>query len=399
MSWPVSALSSWSWHGFVAVALGLLSLGSVAGGCGNADIHRTPGTDVSYGVDVNPYDRDIGPERVPQVLSMAQRAGARAVRIGVGWAQVEIEPGAYRWAFVDRLFQLANGDHLQVLFELGNEPAWDAVGGNPNAPPADCARPDASCASVDSYVTALVRHARPFGLRYLILRNEPQNFARNWVGGTAASYARFEQVAYAAAHRADPAIKVLNGGTQILPPMLQDLGARLGLRTPYSLQAERFVESLYSDPAWCDSIDVLDVHVGDHGPRWSSQIVNLSEAAATRCREGRSVPVWVTEVGYSSIPQLQASPVYQLELDGRYRGGPAGQARFLLDTFHALASDPAVVGIDWTFLIDPNETGQVLNNLSYRQALSEGVGDGLMTAAYVPKASYGAFREVARGNE
>lgn len=176
--------------------------------------------------------------------------------------------GVYLWGAVDRLFALASSDHLEVLFELGDEPAWDAAGADPAAPPSDCATAKASCASVASYVAAVVDHAGPLGLRYLVVRNEPQNFATNWVGGSAAGYARFEQVAYRAAHRADPAVEVLNGGTEVLPARLRALGAAHGLTSPYTSEEEAFVQALYSYPAWCDSIDVLDIHVGDHGPLW-----------------------------------------------------------------------------------------------------------------------------------
>ena len=85
---------------------------------------------------------------------------------------------------------------------------------------------------------------------------------------------------------------------------------------------------------------------------WSPQIVDASERAIEACNEERPVPVWVTEVGYPSIPALQASPVYIDELEDRYQGGEAGQARFLTDTFRALAHDHNVVGINWTFAVD-----------------------------------------------
>ena len=117
----------------------------------------------------------------------------------------EPSPGHYDFSEVDQLFSLAKSDGLTVLFELGEEPSWDTVGGNSNAPPSDCDAPSASCTSVRQYVTAFVDHAAPEGLRYLIVRNEPQDFNKNWVGGDAASYAHFQSVVYQAAHAADPA--------------------------------------------------------------------------------------------------------------------------------------------------------------------------------------------------
>ena len=167
----------------------------------------------------------------PRSSSWFSAAGASAVRTGGNWATEEPSPGHYDFSEVDQLFSLAKADRLTVLFELGKEPRWDALGGNTNAPPSDCDTPSASCASVRQYVTALVHHAAPEGLRYLIVRNEPQDFNKNWVGGDAASYAHFQSVVYQAAHAADPDIKVLNGGTEaVTPSLVQNLAPQAAHR-------------------------------------------------------------------------------------------------------------------------------------------------------------------------
>ena len=351
-----------------------------------------PDVAVTYGLDVNPADPTIGLVRVPQVLQLVQRAGASAVRTGGNWATQEPSAGHYEFSEIDQLFSLAKADRLTVLFELGKEPKWDALGGNTNAPPSDCDAPSASCASVRQYVTALVDHAAPEGLRYLIVRNEPQDFNMNWVGGDAASYAHFQSVVYQAAHAADPVIKVLNGGTEAVTP---SLAQHLPLQAAHESKAIAFATALYADSSWCNSLDILDLHVGDFGPVWSPQIVDASERAVQACNGGRHVPVWVTEVGYPSIPALQASPVYTDELGNRYQGGEAGQARFLTDTFRALAHDNNVVGIDWTFTVDPNATRGRPPGTNDKTTFDDGFGDGLVYSNYQTKASYHAFRLIA----
>jgi hypothetical protein len=358
---------------------------------GPASPHR-----IVYGADLNQFDKDIGPARVPAVLSLVSQASGSAVRAGVPWSQVEPRPGQLDFSGVDRLLSLARQRHLSVLFELGEEPAWDAVGHDPAAPPADCASPQAPCSSVISYVKALVAHGAPEGLSYLVVRNEPQNFAKNWVGGTPTAYARFQQAVYQAAHQASPGIEVLNGGTEALPPALAALRDRLEPQGPYAKQAAAFAQALYSDPVWCRSIDVLDLHVGDHGPIYSPQIVQGSEAALEACDGGRALPVWVTEVAYPSIPALQDSPLHRLEVGSAYTGGEAGQARFLTDTFAALARLPQVVGVNWTFVVDPNVSAPNPSGpAAYRAASDTGAGDGLVYATLRPKASYLAFKQVA----
>ena len=347
---------------------------------------------VTYGLDVNPANPTIGLARVPQVLQLIRKAGASAVRTGGNWATVEPAPGRYDFSEVDQLFSLAKADGLTVLFELGKEPTWDALGGNTNAPPSDCDAPSASCASVRQYVTALVHHAAPEGLRYLIVRNEPQDFNKNWVGGDAASYAHFQSVVYQAAHAADPVIKVLNGGTEAVT---QSLVRNLAPQAALDAKAIAFATALYSDPSWCNSLDILDLHVADIGPVWSPQIVDASERAIQACNGGRPIPVWVTEVGYPSTPVLQESPVYTEELGNRYQGGEAGQARFLTDTFRALARDDNVVGINWTFTVDPNSIQAPPPGTNDKTVFDDGFGDGLVYSSYATKASYQAFQLIA----
>jgi hypothetical protein len=347
-----------------------------------------------FGIDVNTSQSDIGLTNVPRVLNLIRQGGASAVRFGGNWNSAEPSPGVYNFSAIDQLLSQTRSDDLTLLFGLGDEPTWDATDGNQHAPPRDCDSPTSTCASVSAYVTALVEHAAPEGLRYIITRNEPQDVEKNWVGSDPATFAHFQQVVYRTAHAADPSIRVLNGGTEFLSPSLVRLGKSLAPAVPYPAKAVAFASALYSDPAWCDSIDVLDVHVGDHGPIYSLRMVDASEKAIQRCDGGRHIPVWVTEVGYPSIASLQSSPVYQKELNGKYQGGEPGQAKFLTDTFTALAKNRSVVGVDWTFMIDPNTTSTPPKGATYSD-LQE-FGDGLATSSYRPKAAYTHFRRIAQ---
>jgi hypothetical protein len=359
-------------------------------GATRASAHRSS---TVFGIDVNTSDADIGRTHVPQVLSLVKQAGATAVRFGGNWNSAEPSPGVYNFSAIDQLLSLTRSDDLTLLFGLGDEPAWDATNGNSNAPPEDCNSPTADCTSVSNYVEALVRHAAPEGLHYIISRNEPEDFNRNWVGSDPNTFAHFQQVVYRAAHDADPSIDVLNGGTVALSRSLVTLGKSLAPDAPYDQKSVAFASALYANPAYCDSLDVLDLHVGDHGPVYSPRIIDASETAIKACDGGRHVPVWVTEVGYPSIAALQRSPVYQKELgEDKYQDGGPGQANFLTDTFTALEKDHNVVGINWTFMIDPNTTTTPPPG-STNQFL--GFGDGLATSSYTPKAAYTAFRKVA----
>ena len=102
----------------------------------------------------------------------------------------------------------------------------------------------------------------------------------------------------------------------------------------------------------------------------------------------------MTEVGYPSTPVLQASPVDTHELGDEYQGGETGQARFLTDTLRALAHDDNVVGINWTFTVDPNVI-QALPGTNGKTVFNDGFGDGLVYSSYATKASYQAFQLIA----
>jgi hypothetical protein len=356
---------------------------------------------IVLGIDVNYQDRDLGVRSLPSVLEAVEGLGAKAIRIGVPWSTIQPEPGGtFRWALADAILQSARRAHLTVLWELGEEPAWAATGGISAAPPADC-HAGGSCASVRAYVTALVRHLSRWGVHDLIPRNEPQNTAQNWVGGSADDYVTYLAAVHAAAHAVDPTVRVLSGGEEIVPGALQQAVAPYLPDTAYRRAEAAFVKDLYHSPTFCRSVDVLDVHVGDEGPVWAPQVVAGSERAIAACG-GRTFPVWVTEVGYSSEPAVQESALARVVLGPGYTGGGTGQATYLTRTIRALINTPEVIGVNWTFLVDPNSRplppSGPLTGAALRRARSTGIGVGLYTAGWQPKPAVAAYRQLAQGS-
>jgi hypothetical protein len=119
---------------------------------------------VSYGIDLNYNDRNIGLARVPTALAAIRAAGATIVRTGVSWSALEPASGVYRWGLLDRGLALIRRDGLRVLWELGHTPAWDLPSGvkpgsgRVNYPPRDC-EGGGSCGSAATFVQALLEHA------------------------------------------------------------------------------------------------------------------------------------------------------------------------------------------------------------------------------------------------
>ncbi|HEV7235519.1 MAG TPA: hypothetical protein VGN15_05010, partial [Ktedonobacteraceae bacterium] len=318
---------------------------------------------LSYGLDINYHDRSIGLARLPQVLSLASASGATVIRTGVGWDELEPQPGVYQWTSLDKLLQLVRSHHLQLLLDIGGTPHWDVppeASSSANATgyqPLDCGS-GGDCQSFGTFMSALARHllSSPDSttVRGIVLRNEPQNSAQNWIGGTASSYATYQAAGYAAVHAVTSQWPVLNGGTEAPVPALIDARAPYRTDMAYAQQVTSFAMALYSDAAWCRSLDILDVHVGDAGPVYALQLVDRSEAALQACNGGKAVPVWVTEVSFSSLASIQQLPAVQAVVGDGYGGGAPGQSKYLADTFRALQGDHSVVGINWTFVVDPS---------------------------------------------
>lgn len=394
---------------------GLLGAGvfllAACGGSGSSPVVPTspspspqPTAVIAFGEDVNMFQSNIGFSAAPTIFSLAAGSDVRCLRTGDGgWATDEATQGAYRFTLLDQLIAAANGAGLGILVEIGDgTPPWDLPPGANTQnntityAPADCTGAlggETDCAAFGSYVTNVVKSVAPLGVQYLVVWNEPQNIDKNWIGSNnlsvaqlADAYARLLHVAYINAHAADPNIKVLNGGTEILPQAL------LNILTQYepwpALQnAIAFTQELYSNSLFCNSIDVLDVHVGNHGPTFSKEIVDDSEQAIQQCNGGRFVPIWVTESGFSDIVAVQKQPEIEAELGPTYTSGDASQQQYLSDTWHVLEGDPSVIGVDWTFVADPKYIGD---------PTQDGAGLGIVDASFNKKPIYTTMEGLTR---
>jgi hypothetical protein len=351
---------------------------------------------MSYGIDINQFDTNLANLGLERIFQMAAQSGASYVRIGASWSGVQAGgPDSYDWRYLDSVVLGAAAQGLHVMLEVGATPAWDlppGANGNGSYPPADCVSGDMDCASFAHYMSHLASHVAPLGVKYIIVRNEPQVTNRNWIGGTAPEFAQFLHAGYAAAHQADPDIKILNGGEELPPAQL--ITAEWPYLGPAAKQELAFEQALYTNPLFCHSLDVLDLHVGFHGPIYSPMIIDSSEQALQQCNGGNHVPVWVTEVDYTSIPEIQALPPLTALLGNKYTNGPASQAQFLSDTYAALQKDSNVTGINWTYLVDLPTPSPLPHPPAVSFFAIEDLGLGLLDQHYQPKPAFPTFRSI-----
>ena len=83
------------------------------------------GTPIAYGADYNPeqWSRDVWLEDV----ELMRRAGVNIVNLGIfSWAQVEPEPGEYRWEWLDEIIDLLHEHGVAVDLGTGtaSPPPW-----------------------------------------------------------------------------------------------------------------------------------------------------------------------------------------------------------------------------------------------------------------------------------
>lgn len=378
-----SSLLLWLIALAVALSVGVSACG---GGSTTQQVAPTipPGThsqNITYGVDINLHQRDVM-SHPDKVFQLAAAAHARAVRTGIDWSTLEPALGTYNWAPLDNLVrQYITPNHLKLLFGFGDTPGWDLppeANGNGAYPPADCLNGGA-CQSAQTFAAALAQHLSTLLPDvYIIPRNEPQNTAKNWVNGTPEEYAQFMSMVYSGAHSAVPNAKVLNGGEEIWPAAY--------ISTEGKAKPARFNQALYTNPLFCNSIDILDLHVNHAGPVYAREIVAMSEQALQQCNGGKRVPVWVTEVGISSLASTQQQSSYRSILGNTYVQGDVSQQKFMIDTLGALAKDPDVIGVNWVYLVDSSGASS-----------PDEQGIGIVDTNYAPKAAFDTFKALAAG--
>jgi len=214
-------------------------------------------------------------DRADEELTMMQAAGINSVRFDLDWKILEREPGKWDFQKFDSLFQMAGGQHVEVLPILGYETAW--------ANPAHRHLPE----FLNYVETVIKRYGK--NTPYVEIWNE-QNHANSWPGKpNGAEYASLLTAVSQKIKEINPKIKVVYGGTAGIPA--------------------GYLEDSFKAGA-AQAADIIAVHPY----RWSevpestlaSDIVSL-RALMTRYGAGDK-PIWFTEMGYSTVERIPFLP-------------------------------------------------------------------------------------------
>ncbi len=227
--------------------------------------------------------------------------GVRWLREELDWNVVETAPGRYDWTRYDELYAAAARRRLHILALILGTPSW--AGPSPTALPADPA-------TYAAFVAAVVRRYGPGGVfwathpglradpsQWFELWNEPWNALFSGGHPDPGAYARLVAAAGPAAHRANPAARVLIESD--ITPVQTDT------------QVESWTDAMYDAvPTLNDDFDAVAIHpyggpdlihVADgYNGRFAAEMVDIRADFVAHGAAGK--PFWLTEIGWPTCP-------------------------------------------------------------------------------------------------
>jgi hypothetical protein len=298
------------------------------------------------GADLHPMASDESASLIQREFSLLQSAGATSVRFDVFWTAVEwTAKGDYdsnTLSWLDWVFAQAHARGLKVVLDLWSTPCWASSA--PLTMKLGCGTgwwsfpvryyPPANAQDYADFC-AFAAQRWGYALAALELWNEPNgNFL--YASNKAAAYARLVRAAY---------------------PAVKDVAPRLPVIMSLAGTDTRFLSQLYADGVK-GHYDGIAVH-----PYGQPQLDGLKAFRAYQLSHGDSVPLWVTEIGWStSVPS------------------PQSQAWSVASALQQLATLPYVADVDVYEMRD--EGSDPTNPQDYF---------GLVNQDLTPKAGWSAF--------
>jgi hypothetical protein len=323
-----------------------------------------PGPDI--GVNFHCGWSDYTDEQRAEVLDRLKAAGAKWVRMDIGWSSLEESgPGQLSQWYVDVIdhcVDMARARGLNVLGMLFRTPAWANGGKGVMVPPLD----DSDFAWIAHWAAAHFQGR----VQAWEIWNEPDPNQASWSwSGTVAQYVQLLKAAYPAIKSGDPNALVVFGG-----PSWNDTS---------------FISSAYADGAK-GSFDVMAVHeyqaianlapeqVGDGKTWWFTRAGAIHDLMVANGDGDKKI--WFTEFGWSSHANTSSLPNWQLGVTD------AQQGDYLVRAIeYATAHYPYVTNMFW--YDERNQSGTDIQNANF----------GLLTHDLAPKPAYYALQAYLTG--
>jgi hypothetical protein len=319
------------------------ALAMLVAACGGADEGGDgglrAGAQPAFALGINANTVGWGP-RVGAQQDLVKQLGVRWIREELYWKRVAPRRGARAWAFYDRLFVAASHRGLRILPLLNDPPAW--AGGHRGALPTDAV-------AYAAFVRDAVRRYGPSGTfwnahpkldarlapRWFELWNEPF-FARPIESTLSARrYARLADAALAAGHAANPEARFL-------------ISVQTRTQQRPQLDTAWLDHLLAARPRLLEHADGVTAHPYDRDVAGSLDALRAVRVAL-RERGAGALPIWVTEVGWSTC----AGATYCVS--EREQAGAV--SRFLRTTVRERLADAVFVYHLLSWRLAPGENG------------------------------------------
>jgi hypothetical protein len=166
--------------------------------------HEIPNTDV-HPLGANFFlEREVEAWKREETVRMAREAGIRWVKQQFIWAEIEPQPGQYRWSKYDAIVDLCESYGLQVIARLDGAPNWSRQDNTmPGRPPDDLK-------DYGAFVSRFVQHYRG-RVQHIQIWNEP-NLYIEWGNRPVdpVGYVALLRTAYEHAKEVEPNVYVLS---------------------------------------------------------------------------------------------------------------------------------------------------------------------------------------------
>jgi polysaccharide biosynthesis protein PslG len=320
--------------------------------------------------------RDMGGKDVRKLKA----SGAKTVRWAFFWARLEHFSGRFNWDASDKVVGDLASKGIRVLPILYGTPSW--VAKSPNKAPIGSQK---ARDAWKQFLQEAVKRYGPNGsywagpyrvdhpgkaaapIQTWQVWNEP-NLKSHWAPHPdPGDYAKLLKISDSAIKGADSSAKVMFAG---MPGYSNDIDAWDYMRRIYKKQGVR------------NDFDLAAIH--PYGHTIHQMLAEMERVRKVMRKSGDgNKPMWVTEVGWGSLPE-NATPYHLTK-------GMKGQAKILKQAFHALKNKRHkwhIKKVLWFNFRDPGGGG--VDICSFCSSA------GLLKNNYKPKPSWNAFRKFTR---
>ena len=304
---------------------------------------------------------------IEDVLNMSKNLGFKTVRNNMRWTEIETERGVYN-------FKQSHADFMEALTEKNMQLYFVAAEYNSLY---ENWTPD-FYEGFSNYVAACIEEY-PNKIKWIEVLNEP-NTSHGPPGypdtaAQGAEYARLLRAVYERVKAIDPTIKIVAGATC-------DNGREFfgGM-----FRADTDSDGYQDGVKFCDAISY---HLYEFAPNTTINQYNQTDTLVKQYNNGVSIPIYLSETGYSTIPNI-AEPIGEDEMWSRvYK-----QARFLpVQLVDAVAGFKANEGIISLY--------ELLNDTANRTSLEDNFGlfrcKGDPWGDFTPRWSFGTVATLNR---